>query len=269
MIAVEDATFSYPSDPAPAVRDVSLAVSSGEMVGIVGPNGSGKTTLSRLMKGLLLPIAGRVVVDDIATDENALAVRRLVGLVFQNPNSQIVNAVVEDEVAFGPENMGLPVAEIGRRVGRALAVVGLTGRERAECHAQSMADKQRIALAAVLAMEPRYLILDEPTAWMEPARRAQLLRSIRTWQAESGAGLVLVTHRMDEARACDRLYGMLHGRIAVEGPPDRLLGDSEVRRRLSLDVPEAYALAENLRAAGLPVRPGEPVETLAEDLWRS
>jgi len=269
VIAIEDATYRYGPGDEPAVRDVSVSVAPGEMVGIVGPNGSGKSTLSRLMKGLIVPEAGRVTVDGRDTRDDALGVRRLVGLVFQNPDSQIVNSVVEDEVAFGPENLGLPASEIRRRVDQALDTVGLRGRERAESHAQSMADKQRIALAAVLAMEPRYLILDEPTAWMEPAKRTHLLERIREWQQETGGGLVVVTHRMDEARACDRLYGMLHGRVDVEGFPDRVLGDAEVRRRLALDVPEAYALAESLRAAGLPVQPGQSVDVLAEELCPS
>jgi energy-coupling factor transport system ATP-binding protein len=269
MIEVRDVTFCYPGDTEPTLHALDAQVSAGEVVGIVGPNGSGKSTLGRLLKGLLLPTDGAVVVDGVNSRVDSLGVRKLVGLVFQNPDSQIVNAVVEDEVAFGPENLGLPTAEVRQRVDQALQSVGLAGSEVAECHALAMGDKQRVALAAVLAMQPQYLVLDEPTAWLEAAARWQLIEEMMRWKSATDGGVVLITHRMDEARLCDRLYGLLDGRVIASGPPADLLEDDEVRSRLALEVPETYALASELRSAGLPVDPGVSIERLAEALWQS
>lgn len=269
MIEARDLTFRYAVDADPAVEAVNARVERGEVVGIIGPNGSGKSTLGRLFKGILLPSSGTLRVDDVDPCEDDLDVRRRVGLVFQNPNSQIVNAVVEQEVAFGPENQALPQPEMRRRVTEALAAVGLAGYDKAECHRLSMANKQRVAIAAVMAMEPDYIVLDEPTAWIEPAMRWTLLREVLAWAARRNAGVVLVTHRMEEAQVCDRLYGMLDSRMIASGSPDAILGNPDIRARLALAVPEAYQLAQGLRAAGVPVTPGEPLERIAEDVCRS
>ncbi len=267
MIEVLDVTFRYPGEDSDTLYDVSLQAGPQEIVGIVGPNGSGKSTLGRLIKGLMLPSGGLVRVDGLDTRSESLDVRRLVGLLFQNPNSQIVNAVVEQEVAFGPENLGLAPVEVRQRVASALRAVGLEGRALAESHTLSMADKQRVALAAVVAMEPRYLILDEPTAWLEPAARWKLLDEVLRWARARSAGVIIVTHRMDKAALCDRLYGMLDGRIEVTGTPEDILQNEMFRVRLSLDVPETYALARELRAAGLPVVPGTGVGGLADAIY--
>lgn len=269
MIEVEGVSFTYPGDTGPVLHDVSVSVREGEVIAVVGPNGSGKSTLGRLIKGLLLPTTGAVVVDGRDTRANNLETRAMVGLVFQNPNSQIVNAVVQDEVAFGPENVGLPPEEIRRRVREALRAVDLEGSELEECHSMSMAAKQRIALASVLAMEPRYLILDEPTVWIEPSGRWPLLSEVLAWKDRTGGGVVLITHRMDEAQLAGRVYGLLDGRIEAEGSPAQVLHDEAIRARLGLDIPETYALGEALHEAGLPVIPGAPVEALAEAIWRS
>jgi energy-coupling factor transport system ATP-binding protein len=269
VIDVSNVTFYYPGDREPALEDVSIGVQPGETIGIVGPNGSGKSTAGRLMKAMLVPSSGKVTVDGLDTRTRGMEVRRLVGLLFQNPNSQIVNAVIADEVAFGPENLGLPPKEIRQRVRDVLRVVGLEGREDAESHSLSMADKQRVALASVLAMQPRYLILDEPTAWLEPAARWTLLDRVLAWKESSGAGLVLVTHRMDEAQICDRLYGLLDGTLQASGTAGDVLQDEVVRARLALELPATYALATELQAAGLPVRPGDPIQRLADTLWQS
>jgi energy-coupling factor transport system ATP-binding protein len=221
------------------------------------------------MKGLLLPTRGEVCVDGRSTRSANREARATVGLVFQNPNSQIVNAVVQDEVAFGPENIGLPPEEIRQRVRDALRAVELEGRELDECHSMSMAGKQRIALASVLAMEPRYLILDEPTAWIEPSGRWPLLAEVLGWKDRTGGGVMLITHRMDEAQLAGRVYGLLHGRVEAEGTPAEVLHDEAIRTSLGLDIPETYALGEDLRRAGLPVVPGAPVEALAEAIWQS
>lgn len=269
MIEVRDVVFRYPGDVEPSLDHISVDVGPGEVVGIVGPNGSGKSTLGRLMKALLVPSEGSVRVEGVDTRRDALTVRRLVGLLFQNPNSQIVNAVVADEVAFGPENLGLQPDEVRRRVTEAMVVVGLDGREDSESHSLSMADKQRVALASVLAMHPRYLILDEPTAWLEPAARWNLLERVLRWKEDTGAGIVLVTHRMDEAQVCERLYGLLDGRLEASGTATEVLHDASVRSRLALELPETFSLATGLREAGLPVRPGDPVDRLAEAICPS
>lgn len=269
MIEVHNVTYTYPTASDPAIRDVTLHVAPGDVIGIVGPNGSGKSTVGRLMKGLLLPDSGRITVDDLDTRTHGLDVRKRVGLLFQNPNSQIVNAVVEHEVAFGPENLALPATEIRARVDEALTVVGLAGRGEEECHAMSMADKQRVALAAILAMHPHYLILDEPTAWVEPALRWGLIETVLRWSRTHRAGLVLVTHRMEEAEVCDRLYGMRYGDVVVAGTPEDVLTNPAARSLLALDVPDSYTLALALQEEGLPVQPGEPVARMAESLWQS
>jgi energy-coupling factor transport system ATP-binding protein len=266
MIRIHDVTYHYPQQSAAAVDRVSLEIEPGEVVGVVGPNGSGKSTLGRLIKGLLLPSDGRIDVDGLDTRESGLEVRRRVGLVFQNPNSQIVNSVVEQEVAFGPENVGMPTDEIRQRVDEALLAVGLKGREEAECHALSMADKQRVAIASVLAMRPRYLVMDESTAWLEPSARWPLLDEVLAWSCKRGAGLILITHRMDEAQVCRRLYGMLHGRVEAAGVPEEILQNDRVRSRLALEVPETWTLAARLRAAGLPVDPDGRIDRMAERL---
>jgi energy-coupling factor transport system ATP-binding protein len=263
MIQVQDVTYRYPGEAAAAVSHVSLEVESGRIVGIVGPNGSGKSTLGRLIKGLFLPSEGVVLVDGLDTREAEIEVRRLVGLLFQNPNSQIVNAVVEQEVAFGPENLGLEPAEIRHRVDSALASVGLLGHELMECHSLSMADKQRVALASVIAMEPRYLILDEPTAWLEPVARGRLLNDVLTWARSRGAGVILVTHRMEEAQRCSMLYGMRDGVVRVSGTPEEVLLNEQARALLALDLPDTFSLARDLRAEGLPVEPGAGVLAIA------
>lgn len=269
MIEVRSLSYAYPHAPANALENISAQVGSGEVVGIVGPNGSGKSTLGRLMKGLLLPGGGDVLVDGQDTRLHGLEVRRRVGLVFQNPNSQIVNAVVEHEVAFGLENLGMQTDEMRTRVGQALEAVGLQGQETAECHSLSMANKQRVAIASVMAMEPDYLILDEPTAWLEPSARWPLLEEVMQWCQRRDVGLVLVTHRMDEAQVCVRLYGMLDGQLEAVGSPDAVLGDTVIRSRLALEVPETLELAGDLAAAGLPVSRGSSIERLADALCRS
>jgi len=269
MIEARAVTFRYPGETDPTLHGVSVSVEAGEVVGVVGPNGSGKSTLGRLLKGLLLPNEGSVSIDGLDTGEHGLEVRRRVGLVFQNPNSQIVNAVVEHEVAFGPENLGLPQAEVRARVDEALRAVGLAGRELAECHSLSMADKQRVAVAAVLAMQPGHLILDEATAWLEPSARWHLLDTILQWARSCRAGLVLITHRMDEAQICSRLYGMLDGKIEVEGSPQEILADPPTRARLALALPESLVLTSELRAAGLPVPQNASIDVVAEAICES
>ena len=270
MIQLRGASYRYPHAQDEAVVDVTMDMAPGEVVGIVGPNGSGKSTVGRLIKGLLIPARGGIVVDGLDTREHALEVRRLVGLVFQNPDNQIVNSTVAYEVAFGPENLGLPSSEVRDRVKRALEAVGMGGHGDDECHSLSMAQKQRVSMASVIAMAPRYVVLDEPTAWIEPRDRWPLLHSIVEWGRGEDVGLVLITHRMEEAALCARLYGMRDGRIEASGPPARVLGDASTRARLALEVPETMVLAAELRAEGISNATGAGgVEGLAAELWGS
>ncbi len=269
MIHAQNITFRYPRDQDPALIDVSVTVEPGEVVGIVGPNGSGKSTLGRILKGILFPTSGDVSVDGCDTVYDNVEARKRVGLLFQNPDSQIVNSVVEHEVAFGPENLALPSTEIRERVDEALQTVGLSGQELEECHSLSMAAKQRVALAAIMAMRPRYLILDEPTAWIEPRHRWPLLQTVLAWGTTQNVGLVLITHRMDEAQLCARLYGMRDGRVDVVGTPEAVLGNSTVRDRLSLDTPDTWDLAGELRESGADVPLAASPQELADALWRS
>jgi len=269
VIVLKDLTYRYRGQEATAVQSVSMEIHPGEIVGVVGPNGSGKSTVGRLAKGLILPDTGEVLVDGVDSSSDPAQARRAVGLVFQNPNGQIVNSAVSHEVAFGLENMGLPSAEISFRVHEALSAVGLEALGDAECHSLSMANKQRVALASVIAMKPQYLILDEATAWVEPGSRWPLLEHVLDWCARNQTGLMLITHRMDEAQICDRVYGMLYGSVEISGSARDVLADKSARDRLALEIPGSIALATALQAEGLPVTPDLPIHRLADALCRS
>lgn len=252
MIRFDGVSFGYGDGTGGrlAVDSVSLELSRGEVVAVVGANGSGKSTLARLGNGILLPNAGSVTVDGIDTREahRARELRTRVGIVFQSPDDQIVSTSVEDDVAFGPENLGLPREVIRERVDRALATVGLQGLEGREPHLLSGGQKQRLALAGALAMEPRYLILDEPTAMIDPQGRDEVLRIVQELR-ERGHGILLVTHDLSEAHLADRIVVMVRGAIHFAG------GVAEFYECVDLDAvgleaPGLVSLAEELREAG-------------------
>jgi len=272
MIRFEAVTFEYetPAGPLPAVTDVDLTVDRGAFVAIVGANGSGKSTFARLCDGLLAPTSGRVVVDGLDTrDGDAVwEVRARVGLVMQNPDNQIVGASVEDDAAFGPENLGLPADEIARRVGEALSATGLAGLERTEPHLLSEGQKQRLAVAGALAMQPAYVVFDEATSMLDAAGREDVLRIVEHLAHTSHTGVVLVTHRMAEAVRAERVVGLDAGRVVFDGEPAALLGDEAVMRRLGLEAPASSAIAAELRTRGIdvPARVATP-EALVEALW--
>ncbi len=272
MIRFEAVTFEYQTaeGPIPAVSDVDLAVGRGEFVAVVGANGSGKSTFARLCDGLLVPTRGRVVVDDLDTrDADAVwEVRARVGFVMQNPDNQIVGASVEDDAAFGPENLGLPRAEIAGRVAGALSATGLTGLERSEPHLLSEGQKQRLAIAGTLAMHPDYVVFDEATSMLDAAGREDVLAIVERLARASGTGVVLVTHRVAEAVRADRVVGLAAGRVIFDGEPAALLGDENAVSRLSLDVPASSAIAAELRTRGIDIPPGVATpEALVEALW--
>lgn len=273
FLAAEDLAFSYSTaEPVVLALDgVSLQVGRGEFVAVLGMNGSGKSTLARHFNALLLPRAGRVLVDGMETsDEKHLwPIRDRVGMVFQNPDNQIVAAIVEEDVAFGPENQGLPSPQIRERVAQALATVGLTElRERAP-HLLSGGQKQRVAIAGALALQPACLVLDEPTAMLDPAGRREVRDVVRRLNREMSITVVWITHFMDEAVEADRVFVMAGGRVELQGAPREVFAQPARLRALRLDLPPAVAAAERLRAQGLPLPDGLlTMEALVDELCR-
>ncbi len=270
MIVLEDVTYSYADTRAPALAGVSVTLAAGSWTAIVGANGSGKSTLARLANGLLTPSAGRVTVDgiDTAEEDRAWDVRSRVGLVLQNPDNQIVGTVVEEDVAFGPENLGVERAELRRRVDDALAAVGLTGLERREPHLLSEGQKQRLAIAGALAMHPAALVLDEPTAMLDLDGRADVLGVLRRLQA-GGTAIVHITHDLAEALHAERVIALAGGRVAFDGSPQDLLGDEGRLRALGLESPPLARMAAALRGLGHDVPVARSAEELVEALWPS
>ena len=263
IIKTEQLVFRYTTGEgvAPTVLDgVDLTVDEGSFVAILGHNGSGKSTLAKHMNAILLPSGGKVWIDglDTADEELLLDIRRQIGMVFQNPDNQIVASVVEEDVAFGPENLGVPSREIRERVDRALAQVGMSQYARHAPHLLSGGQKQRVAIAGVLAMRPRCIVLDEPTAMLDPVGRREVLDTIRALNKD-GITVILITHHMDEAAQAHRLVVMHDGRIVADGAPAEVFRNVETLRELGLEVPEPVALMYELRQAGLEV----PLDTLS------
>ena len=266
MIDISNVRFTYDGADF-ALGGVSTHVAHGEFLCILGGNGSGKSTLAKHLNALLVPDEGSVVVDgmDTADDANVYLVRKTCGMVFQNPDDQLVASLVEDDVAFGPENLGFEPDELRRRVTQALEDVGLSGFERHETHALSGGQKQRVAIAGVLAMEPQVLVLDEASAMLDPRGRAGLMRVVRELH-ERGMTIVMITHFMEEAAQADRVVVMERGQVVMEGTPDEVLLEAERLERLNLEVPFAAQLSLKLRAAGVEVAPTVNPEELAEEV---
>ena len=258
IIRTENLTFRYTTEEgaAPAVLDGgSLTIQPGEFVAVLGHNGSGKSTLAKHVNAILLPTAGKVYVDgmDTCDEDRLLDVRRRVGMVFQNPDNQIVASVVEEDVAFGPENLGVPSAEIRERVDAALAAVGMSDYARHAPHLLSGGQKQRVAIAGVLAMRPRCIVLDEPTAMLDPVGRGEVLDTILRLNREEGITVVLITHHMDEAAQAQRVVVMHDGHVMADGRPGQVFQNVDGLRRLGLEVPEPVALMYELQQSGVDV----------------
>jgi energy-coupling factor transport system ATP-binding protein len=258
ILKTENLTFRYTTEEgvAPTVLDgLTLAIQPGEFVAVLGHNGSGKSTLAKHFNAILLPTSGKVYVDGMDTaDENLLLdIRRRVGMVFQNPDNQIVASVVEEDVAFGPENLGVPSQEIRERVDAALAAVRMTEYARHAPHLLSGGQKQRVAIAGVLAMRPKCIVLDEPTAMLDPVGRKEVLDTIRWLNREQSMTVVLITHHMDEAAQADRLIVMHDGHIVADDSPALVFQNVDGLRSLGLEVPEPVALLYELRQAGVDV----------------
>jgi energy-coupling factor transport system ATP-binding protein len=256
FIEVHDLTYVYRPDTPQAVRaldGLSCVIRAGEFVGVVGGNGSGKSTFARHLNALLLPTAGRVVVDGLDTRDRAAAweVRRRVGMVFQNPDNQLVASVVEEDVAFGPENLGLPPAEIRRRVDEALEAVGLAGLRRRAPHQLSGGQKQRVAIAGVLAMRPACIVLDEATTMLDPEGRAEVLATVEALHRRDGITVVLISHAMEDVVGADRVVALDAGRLIADGPPAEVFERLDAAPGGRLDAPPVVRLARELRQAGL------------------
>jgi energy-coupling factor transport system ATP-binding protein len=272
VIRFESVSYSYPGHPGsvPALRDVTLEIDERELVAVLGANGSGKSTLALLANGLLAPSSGFVSVDGIDTRDEARAfdIRARVGLVLQNPDNQIVATTVEEDVAFGPENLGMPRGEIRARVDRAVAAVGLEGLERREPHLLSGGQKQRLAIAGVLALDPRYLILDEPASMLDAVGRREFKAVLGRLRSE-GRGIVLITHDLAAVAGADRVVVLVEGAIVFDGGLGELLRQPLQLSGWGLSLPPVAVLAEELRSRGVPV----PVDAItpgavAEALWR-
>ena len=266
IIKTQNLRFSYTAaePPAPVVLDgVDLEIEAGSFVAVLGHNGSGKSTLAKHMNAILLPSGGKVYVDGVDTvdEDRLLDIRRTVGMVFQNPDNQIVANVVEEDVAFAPENLGVPPAEIRERVDKALKQVGMYQYREHAPHLLSGGQKQRVAIAGVIAMAPRCIVLDEPTAMLDPIGRSEVLRTIKDLNRTAGVTVVLITHHMDEAAQADRLVVMSGGHIIADGPPREVFQRVEDLKAVGLTVPETTELLWQLRQEGLDV----PLDALTDE----
>ncbi len=274
IISFKNVLFSYNGEQE-ALHDINLNIQKGEFVAVLGYNGSGKSTLAKLINAILLPGSGKVLVDGMDTNDESLTfeIRKKVGMVFQNPDNQIVASTVEEDVAFALENLGVESSEMRRRVDSALETVGMSEYCNYAPHRLSGGQKQRVAIAGVLAMSPQCIVLDEPTAMLDPRGRKAVIDTALSLNREKGITIVLITHFMDEAALADRVVVLSGGRIAKNGPPREVFSDYDGMKQLGLGVPVAAELAQELRARGinLPrgiITPDDMVEALSPCLWR-
>ena len=276
MIETKDLTYTYPAPEGetnpPALRGVSVTIEKGSFTVVLGHNGSGKSTFAKHLNAVLLPCGGAVYVEGMDTrDERMLLeIRRRTGMVFQNPDNQIVANVVEEDVAFGPENLGVPTAEIRRRVDDALAAVGMEQFARHAPHLLSGGQKQRIAIAGILAMEPECIVLDEATAMLDPAGRREVIDTVRRLNRERGITVVLITHHMAEAESADRVIVMNDGQVAMDGAPHDVFAQVDRLHELGLAAPDTVELLHLLRGAGMDVPlTGLTVDECADTICRA
>lgn len=270
IIDAQNVHYSYEDEQGEAVRGVSMQVYKGEFLCILGHNGSGKSTLAKLLNGLFTPSSGKVTVCgmDTADEESQLDVRRNAGMVFQNPDNQLVATIVEEDVAFGPENLGVPQSELRSRVDEALEAVNMSEFVRSSPHKLSGGQKQRIAIAGVLAMRPEIMIMDEPTAMLDPMGRQEVMNTVLRLNKETGMTVVLITHFMEEAALADRLIIMHEGSISLEGTPGEVLVKVDKLKELSLEAPETAYIAYLLNKSDIPVRRDVlTVKELADEIW--
>ena len=257
IISVRNVTYEYKEEETvyAAVKDLSLEIERGSFTVILGHNGSGKSTLAKMLNGLNKPTSGDVLVDGINTKDEAteIEVKRKVGMVFQNPDNQIIASIVEEDVAFGPENLGLEPSEIRRRVDNALKAVDMYDFRESTPHRLSGGQKQRIAIAGIMAMEPECLVLDEPTAMLDPKGRAEIISTLHSLNSEKGITVVLITHYMEEAENADRVIVMNDGKIIADDVPKVIFSDVKTLKSVGLDVPQTAELLYSLKENGFSV----------------
>lgn len=259
-IISENLKYTYPPDSEGnmklAIDGVNITINKGQFVVVLGHNGSGKSTFAKHLNGLLVPTEGRVVVAgyDTSIDENIWNVRSKAGMVFQNPDNQIVATIVEEDVAFGPENLGVEPKEIRRRVDAALERVNMSKYKKHGPHLLSGGQKQRVAIAGILAMSPECIILDEPTAMLDPSGRKEVIETILDLNRNQGITIVLITHFMEEAVEADKIYVMDSGKVVVEGNPKEVFENVETMKKLGLDVPQMTELAYELNKSGVNIK---------------
>lgn len=252
LIEIQNVSYAYEDAAAKALNNVSLTINDGEFVAVVGHNGSGKSTLAKHLNALLLPTEGKVLVDgmDTADEADTLSIRQRVGMVFQNPDNQLVTTIVEEDVAFGPENIGVPGNEIRTRVDRALAAVGMEKYAHSAPNMLSGGQKQRIAIAGMLAMQPKVLVLDEATAMLDPKGRRDIIDLVTKLHKENGITVVMITQYMEEAIGADRVAVMSGGELILEGIPKEVFSQDELLHKHRLDVPVMQQLANRLNVHG-------------------
>lgn len=252
LIEIQNVSYAYEDAAAKALNNVSLTINDGEFVAVVGHNGSGKSTLAKHLNALLLPTEGKVLVDgmDTADEADTLSIRQRVGMVFQNPDNQLVTTIVEEDVAFGPENIGVPGNEIRARVDRALAAVGMEKYAHSAPNMLSGGQKQRIAIAGMLAMQPKVLVLDEATAMLDPKGRRDIIDLVTKLHKENGITVVMITQYMEEVIGADRVAVMSGGELILEGTPKEVFSQDELLHKHRLDVPVMQQLANRLNAHG-------------------
>lgn len=274
IIKVENVSYDYrrfEEEKLPAVRGVSFEIEEGEFVVIGGANGSGKSTLAKMLNGLLKPTSGKIEVlgMDVSDEEKVFEIRRNVGIVFQNPDNQTVASIVEDDVAFGPENLGVPREEIVSRVQWALKAVGMEEYAKSTPFKMSGGQKQRIAIAGILAMKPKIIVLDEATSMLDPNGRKEVMSVLKKLNQEENMTVIHITHHMEEAADADRILVMDGGKLVMDGAPREVFADGEKLKEHALSLPVAAELADMLRKAGLPVRESVLSEDeLLEEIWR-
>ncbi|MDL2287851.1 energy-coupling factor transporter ATPase [Oscillospiraceae bacterium OttesenSCG-928-F05] len=266
VIRAEALSFRYHAQgegTPPVLDDVTLSVKKGELVALLGHNGSGKSTFAKHMNAVALPVGGRMLVAGMDTADEALLfdIRQTVGMVFQNPDNQLVANIVEEDVAFAPENLGVPPDEIRARVDEALKTVGMYDYKTHAPHMLSGGQKQRIAIAGVLAMMPECIVFDEPTAMLDPRGRSEVMETILKLNREGGVTIVLITHHMDEAALCGRVVVMGHGKIVMDGAPERVFSEVDALRAIGLSVPQTVELMDALRKENIEV----PLDALSVD----
>ncbi len=268
LLEVENVSFSY-DKRIKAVKNVSLSVEEGEYVAIIGRNGSGKSTLAKLFNGLVKPDEGKITVDGFSALEkkHVFEIRKSVGVVFQNPDNQLVASIVEDDVAFGPENLGVPRKEIGERIDFALSAVGMQTFRHSSPARLSGGQKQRIAIAGVLALKPKILVLDESTAMLDPQGRKEVLEVVKKLNKEQNVTVITITHYMDEVIDADTVYVLSEGQVALSGTPEQIFSHKQKLKELGLELPLSAEIADKLIARGVSLPSGMLTkERLAEEL---